>query len=94
LPSQGIYSGQTVRKKNLFVFVGREKIKNSQAQAPHQDQGDVQLRQLENVGQQKGRHQNQADEAGHALQGFHAMFLRINSETSQREERSKRASFW
>jgi hypothetical protein len=77
-----------------IVFVGREKIKNSQAQATHQDQGDVQLRQLKNVGQQKSRHQNQTNEAGRALQGFHAKFLWINSETSQREERSKRASFW
>jgi hypothetical protein len=90
----GASPGDKQSAKFSFVFVGREIIKNSQAQAAHQDQGDVQLRQLKNVGQQKSGHQNQANQAGHALQGFHAMFLWINSETSQREERSKRASFW
>jgi hypothetical protein len=89
----GLCMGQTVRKC-LFVFAGRKIINSRQAQAAHQDQSDVQLRQLQNVGQQKGGHQDQADEARDALQGFHAMFLWINSETSQREERSKRASFW
>ena len=81
-------------EKFLFVLVGRKIIKDSQAQSTHQNQCDVELRQFKDVGQQESGHQDQADEAGHALQRFHAMFLLINSETSQREERNKRASFW
>jgi hypothetical protein len=44
-------------EKFLIVYVGREKIKNSQAQSTHQNQCDVQLWKFKNIGQQESSHQ-------------------------------------
>ena len=94
-PSDGLLTFTAAHAaKCLHVVVGRKIIKNSQAQSAHQNQCDIQLWKFKDIGQQKSSHQYEANEAGSSLQGFHAMFLLINSETSHREERSKRASFW
>jgi hypothetical protein len=53
----GASPGDKQSAKFSFVFVGREKIKNSQAQSTHQNQSDVQLWKFKDIGQQESSHQ-------------------------------------